>query len=209
MAHSKHTDRLRANLAYEAARIIEQLGRHDYNTARIKAAQRLGCKDQKRLPSNAEIEQALMEQQQLFHAVEQKDSMNHLRQLALDAMSNLGQFSPRLTGALLGGSANSHSPIQLHLFADSPEQIALFLMDRGIPYLEMDKYVSFTRGQKQRQPAFRFYMESTEVEIVWFPPDTMAHSPLSAIDQRPEKRVSVAQLENIIAKERVNTDDTM
>ncbi len=203
MAQPKHTDRLRTNLAYEAARIIKQLGHRDYNTARIKAARRLGCKDRKQLPNNAEIEQALMEYQQLFHAVEQGHSLNHLRQLALDAMSNLRQFSPRLAGAVLSGNADSHSPIQLHLFAGSPEQIALFLIDKGIPYQETDRVVSITRDIKQRQPSFRIYMENTELELIWFPPESMAHPPLSSIDQRQEKRVSVTQLKNIMAKDMI------
>jgi hypothetical protein len=198
MSHHSDRDRLRAAIANEAARIIHDSGQHDYNAARTKAAHRLGCKDQKRLPNNIEIEQALVEYQQLFSADEQQHSLHELRQLALDAMSSLEMFSPRLVGPVLRGSANSQSVLQLHLFSDSPELIAHFLFDRGIPYREVDKTVAFNKGHKQRQPAFRFHSGETEVELTWFPPGSIGHPPLSSIDQKPQKRASITQLKKLM-----------
>lgn len=198
MAQNNNRDRVRAHIAYEAARIINDLGRRDYHTARIKAAQRLGYKDQKRLPNNSEIEQALLQYQQLFHGDNQQRTLNDLRRLALDAMSHLSQFSPRLVGPVLSGSADSNSRLQLHLFSESPEQIALHLLDRRIPYQESETTVFFTKGRKQKQPAFRFHSGAFEVELTWFPSGTIGHPPLSSIDQRPEQRASIDQLKNIL-----------
>ena len=189
---------MRASIAYEAARIINDMGQRDYHTARIKAAQRLGCKDHRRFPSNIEIEKALVEYQQIFHADDQQRSLDALRRLALDAMSHLRQFSPRLVGPALSGSVDSYSRLQLHLFSESPEQIALHLLDSGIPYQESETAVFFTKGQRQRQPAFRFHSGAFEVELTWFPTGTIGHPPLSTIDQKPEKRASIAQLKNML-----------
>jgi hypothetical protein len=199
MALPPHRDRIRISIANEAARIIHNSGQVDYNSARTKAAHRLGCRDQRKLPSNAEIEQALMEYQQLFFADEQQNSVNNLRQLALDAMTNLSRFSPHLVGPALSGNVNSHSKLQLHLFSESPEQIAFHLLEMGIPYKEADKTVSFNRGQKQRQPSFRFHSKDTEVELIWFPSGSVGRSPLSPIDQKPEKRASITQLKKLMA----------
>jgi hypothetical protein len=201
MTQNLNLDRLRASIAHEAARILNDLGQRDYNTARTKAAQHLGCKDQKRLPSNTEIEQALLAYQQLFHADNRKQSLHDLRQLAIQAMSNLKQFAPRLVGPVLSGTADSNTLLQLHLFADSPEQIIFFLMERGIPYRESEKTLSFPKGKKQRQPAFRFRSGDTEVELIWFPLGTIGHPPLSSLDQRPEKRASLAQLKTLLSSE--------
>ncbi len=201
MAQPQNRDRLRASIAYEAARIINDLGQHDYNASRNKAAQRLGCKDKKSLPSNEEIEQALVEYQKLFHAKDQQRTLNDLRHLALDAMVNLKQFSPRLVGSILSGSASANSRLQLHLFSESPEQIALHLLNSGIPYQEIETTLSFNRGQKQRQPAFTFHSGETKVELIWFPAGTIGHPPLSAIDQKPAKRASITQLRSLINSE--------
>lgn len=198
MAQTKSRDKLRANIANESARIIHDSGHRDFSAARNKAAHRLGCKDKRALPSNAEIEQALAEYQQLFHAEEQQQSVVHLRQLALDAMSNLEPFSPQLVGSALTGNGNSNSKLQLHLFSDSPEQIALHLLNSGIPYQEAEKTVLIQKGQKQRQPCFRFHTNETEVELIWFPSGSRGHAPLSCIDQKPEKRASITQLKKLM-----------
>jgi len=194
MAQRASKDRLRASIAYEAARIIHDLGRHDYATARHKAAKRLGCRDKNRLPSNGEIEQALLEYQQLFHAGEHQHSVRHHRQLALEAMASLKQFSPRLVGPALKGTADQHTPLQLHLFADCPEDIALFLLERGIPYREGDKTVHYPKGKTQRLPAFRFRSGETDIELICFPAHSIGQPPLSPLDQKPEKRASANQL---------------
>ncbi|MEJ2528650.1 MAG: hypothetical protein P8Z39_00850, partial [Gammaproteobacteria bacterium] len=153
------------------------------------------------LPSNSEIEQALIQQQQLFHADEQKTSQLDLLHLAHDAMTNLSQFSPRLVGEILRGTADVNSTLQLHLFADNPEQIAFVLMQSGIPYLEDDKTVRFPTGEKRRQPMFRFQSGTREVELICFPPDTIGHPPLSSIDQKPEKRASLAKVNSLLDNE--------
>ncbi len=194
MAQHASKDRLRASIAYEAARIIHDLGRHDYTTARNKAAQRLGCKDRSRLPSNSEIEQALLEYQQLFHAGDQQLSLRQQRQLALEAMSNLHQFSPRLVGPALRGTADEHTPLQLHLFADCPEDIAMFLMERGIPYREGDKTAHYPKGKTRKLPTFRFRSGETDIELICFPSQSMGQPPLSPLDQKPEKRASLSQV---------------
>ncbi len=194
-------ERLRTTIAYEAARIINELGELDYHKARTKAAQRLRCRDKISLPSNAEIEQALIQQRQLFHADEQKMSQRDLLQLAHDAMSSLNQFSPRLAGQILRGTADANTTLQLHLFADSPEQIAFFLIQSGIPYLEDEKAVLFPTGERRRQPMFRFQSGTTEVELIWFPPESIGHPPLSAIDQKPEQRASLTKVKSLLDNE--------
>lgn len=198
MTQHLHKDKLRASIAYEAARIIHELGQHDFNIARNKAAQRMGCRNKNGLPSNSEIEQALFEYQQLFHADDRQLYVQHQRQLALEAMSNLKCFSPRLVGPALRGTADKHTPLQLHLFADCPEDIALFLLEHGIPYRDGEKTLLFPGGKKQKQPTFRFRSGDTAVELTWFPPQTIGHPPLSPIDQRPEKRASRTQLKTLL-----------
>ncbi len=201
MSKPSSKERLRTTIAYEAARILNELGELDYHKARTKAAQRLRCRDRASMPSNAEIEQALIQQRQLFHASEQKASRLKLLRLAHDAMLSLRQFSPCLTGEILRGTADANSALQLHLFADSPEQIAFFLIQNGIPYLEDEKTVLFPTGEKQRQPMFRFQSGAREVELICFPLGAIGHPPISAIDQKPEQRASLAKVKSLLDNE--------
>src|SRR5581483_6512174 len=114
---------LRRALAQEAARIMAQQGIHDFLTAKRKAADRLGVTDSSALPRNTEIEAALVEYQRLFETGAHRRSLDAQRRAALQAMHWLSQFQPRLVGSVLSGTATEHADIQLHLFADRPENV--------------------------------------------------------------------------------------
>src|SRR5579863_1429543 len=131
---SPRNGNLRRALAQEAARIMAQHGIHDFLTAKRKAADRLGVGDASALPRNIEIEQALAEYQRLFDPGGHELSLEAQRRAALQAMHWLSQFEPRLVGPVLSGTATEHADIQLHLFAETPESVALNLIDRGIAH---------------------------------------------------------------------------
>jgi hypothetical protein len=48
-------------------------------------------------------------------------------------MALFEEFEPRLVGSVLSGTASEHSDVNLHLFADRPEQVAFRLMRDEIP----------------------------------------------------------------------------
>jgi len=105
---------LRAEIAAAAARMIAEDGA-DYGTAKRKAARLILGNQKVRgdvLPDNAQIEDQVREYQALF----------------------FGEFHPWLTGAVLNGTATEHSDIHLQLFADSPKDVAVFLLNAGIDY---------------------------------------------------------------------------
>lgn len=126
---------LRAEIAAAAARLIAEDGA-DYGTAKRKAARQI-MGDQPPpanvLPDNAQIEAEVRVYQSLFHADTQPARLFRLRTLAVDIMDKLAQFNPFLTGAVLGGTAGPHDDIHLQLFADSPKDVLMFLLDRDIP----------------------------------------------------------------------------
>jgi len=62
MTRRKHkSNRQRLIIAQQAAKILAQSGNRDYLAAKNKAVERLGIIDSKQLPTNSEIEQALIE----------------------------------------------------------------------------------------------------------------------------------------------------
>ncbi len=192
---------LRQRIAFEAARILVDQGSHDFTSARRKAAERLGCTDRRQLPDHTEIELALREYQRLFRNERQSAELLRLRRLAEEAMEAMAIFSPRLVGPVLEGTADAHSKVQLHLFADAPEQIALFLMDRHIPHQLDENTLRYRGGTVQNCPVYRFRAGETAMELTVFPSTGLRQSPLGPLDGQPQRRASLAQLRELLEKE--------
>ena len=117
---SLRDQRMRVGLVREAARLMAEEGITDYFTAKRKATQRLGAADTHNLPSNREIQDALIEYQEVFGGEEHRSRLIELRRHALSAMELFINFRPRLVGPVLLGTADGSSGVQLHLFADTP-----------------------------------------------------------------------------------------
>src|SRR5690606_34650829 len=71
---------------------------------------------------------------QIFFSDTQPQRLLHLRQLALAVMRKLEAFQPYLVGAVLNGTAGQHSDIHLQLFADSPKDVEIYLLNQGINF---------------------------------------------------------------------------
>ncbi len=193
-------DRLRERIAHEAARIMHEQGIRDYGLAKRKAAERLGVPDGCGLPRNAEIEAALAAYRRLFDG-EHAARLRRLRRTALEAMRLLSAFEPRLVGSVLSGTAGAHSDINLHLFADTPEAVALFLAARHIPYEECERRLRPSAGHDPRgYPAFRFVTGEFTVELTVFPVDGLRQAPCSPVDGRPMRRAALAAVEALLAQ---------
>ena len=104
----------RLELAEEAARLIVEHGIQDFALAKRKAAERLGIRAQDgALPSNAQIQERVVERQRIFEPEGRGRLLAKLRAVATDVMSVLEAFRPKLVGAVLDGTATSNSPIEL------------------------------------------------------------------------------------------------
>ena len=199
---SPRNGNLRRALAQEAARIMAQHGIHDFLTAKRKAAERLGVTDSSALPRNTEIEDALAEYQRLFDAGGHEQSLQAQRRAALQAMHWLSQFEPRLVGPVLTGTATEHADIQLHLFADRPENVTLQLMDRGIAHEVTERRVRLDAERIKAYPGLRFAVDDRQVEATVFPLDGIRQAPVSPVDGRPMRRADAAELETLLDSER-------
>lgn len=190
---------MRQRLAQEAAQILLQRGNRDFHAAKIKAAEHLNVPDTRNLPNNVEIEQALMEYQRIFQADSQPQHLSQLREVAIEAMQFLQEFKPRLVGAVLNGSADQNSPVILHLFASSPEEVALFLLHKQIPHEESHRTVRFSTSRSEDIPLYRFVVDDVGVELMVFN-ERQKHPPLSPVDGRPMKRADLVDVELLLAE---------
>lgn len=193
---------LRTRLAQEAARLMAEQGIRDYGTAKRKAAERAGIRDERDLPSNREIEAALRDYQRLFQSATQPQRLRRLRETAVEAMQFFARFEPRLVGAVLEGTADDHSAVCLHLFEDDPSEVLRFLDDHQIPYDEDERVLRLSREHSAEFPSFRFDADDTTIDLTVLPRMHQRQAPLSRTSDAPMQRASINAVRELLAKEK-------
>lgn len=188
-------NQVRERIAKEAARLMCEAGIRDFQLAKRKALQRLRIPEHRGLPSNEEIEAAVSEYQRLFRADSQPQRLARLRQVAVRAMRFLERFQPRLVGAVLSGTADEHSHVCLHLFAQTSEEVGLFLMDNGVPHEHGERTMKLASDDSERLPTCRFLADDVPVELVIFAERVRRRVPLSPVDGRPMDRAALSAVE--------------
>jgi hypothetical protein len=194
-------DRHRQLVSQEAARVMAQEGVKDFKVAKRKAAQRLGLPSNGNLPGNAEVEAALRDYQRLFQAEALGQRLCELRKGAVEAMEFLQEFSPRLVGSVLRGTAGAHAGIGLHLFANTPEEVVLFLMERDIPYSSGERRFRVNGQGYASYPVYGFTAGEMEIELVVFPIDGLRHAPWSPVDGKPMRRADIREVEKLLVED--------
>ena len=196
--HSTRDRQMRQRIAQEAARLIVSEGIRDYLVAKRKAAERLGAPDTQNLPRNTEVEIELAAYQRLFQDQDQAQRVRELREAAVKAMRFFERFDPRLTGSVLTGTAGAHSDVNLHLFADVSEDVALFLMEAKVPYEQSQRRLRLDRDDYATFPSVRFLAGDVQVEAVIFPRNGLRQAPRSPVDGRPMMRANLRRVEELL-----------
>jgi hypothetical protein len=191
----------RAHIAYEAARIMAEQQLSDTRAACRRAAQRLGCSNSRYWPSPDEVEDALRAQQRLFRGAAQRQALAELRAQALEAMEVFRDFRPHLIGSVLDGTADTHSSVELHLFADDPIEVATRLNELGIPWQDGEKQLRYPRGRSETRPAFGFMAGKTPLRLVVLERADLRQRPLAPGTNRPMERADRARLRNLMQGE--------
>ncbi|HEY9131376.1 MAG TPA: hypothetical protein VIM98_06425 [Dyella sp.] len=190
--------RNRLRVAQEAARLMSEHGIRDFHHAKLKAAERLGVHDAQALPRNNEIEHALREHQRIFHADSQPQLLRERREAAVEAMRFLAAFEPRLVGAVLEGTADAHSAVCLHVFADNPEEVTLFLRERGVPVDTQTRRLRTSRDEQTEYPVLLFAADGLPFDLTVLPRDALRQAPLDRVDEKPMRRASLAMAEELL-----------
>ncbi len=195
---ARSTHRIRAEIAQLAAKLMASEGVGDFLSAKRKAAERLGIRSDRCMPTNLEIEAALREYQRLFQSDSQPRRVRALRRTALRAMEFLERFRPRLSGAVLHGTATDFSEVTLHLYCDVAEEVAHHLGDAGIEFEHTSRAIRIGPGDTREFPALRFMAGDTPVVLVLFTEALEAMTPLSPVDGKPMRRATRATLHSLL-----------
>ena len=196
----RHQDRHRVLLAQEAARIMADEGVRDFRLAKRKAAERLGLPVNGTLmPRNTEVEQALIDHQRLFNGAGHSHHLRLLREAALEALDFFVRFRPRMVGSVLSGSAGTHSAVDLHLFADTTEDVMLFLVEHDIPFETAERRMRMGPDDYQWFPVYQFAAGDVPMDLVVFPEKYERRPPWSPVDAKPMRRAGRGELQALLA----------
>ena len=191
--------RIRQEIAAEAARIMATEGQKSYLTAKEKAASRVGASSRTSLPSNSEVEQALREWQSLYGGTEHSRTLLELRETAASAMRFFKPFRPRLVGPVLEGTADEHSRVSLHVFADDPDALVHFLMERNLPFTQESRRIRWHDGSGRDLEIVVLEGGGHVVELIQMIGPDARQAPPSPVDGRAQRRAGLAQVEAMIA----------
>jgi hypothetical protein len=191
---------VRQQLAEEAARLIVEHGIQDFALAKRKAAERLGVSAHAgALPSNAQIQEQVVERQRIFEPEAHDQRLAKLRSVASDVMEVLDEFRPKLVGAVLDGTATLTSAVELHVFSDAPEAVAATLEARGYRLHDTQRRFRFSRDVAEQIPGYDLMVDGEELEVMVFPERGSGHSPLSPVDGKPMRRASRSAVQTLLA----------
>src|SRR5438477_9536936 len=199
-------DKLRREIALEAARLMYDRVETDYYTAKRKAAKRLcrrGVKPE-HLPSNAEIR----DQIQLFARIHEGDKRTQdLRDMRLEAlrlMRLLRAFRPRLIGSVMTGHVRKGSDVDIHVFSDSAGLITDLLGQHGYQY-DVERKQVVKHGEARVFTHVHVH-DRFNFELTVYPEDKAHYVFRSSITGKAIERASIRELEELLQREYPDLD---
>jgi predicted nucleotidyltransferase len=194
-------DKLRRQVAWEAARLMYEREETEYFRAKLKAARRIARGDFKPadLPSNREIRDQIQAWACLHEGQRRTENLRDMRLEALRMMRILRAFRPRLIGSTLTGHVRRGSDIDLHLFSDGIEPIAAALDEEGFSY-------AVERKQVRKHGVERVFVhihvnDRFPFELTVYASDKAHYVFKSSITGKAIQRASIAELEQLLARE--------
>lgn len=195
-------DEIRQLIAQEAARLMYEEGVREYRDAKRKAGRRYGAEKAlslgSHLPTNAEIHAELQRLLALHGEKVLPERLLHLRLIALRQMEFFEPFRPHLVGSVLSGAVTEQSDIDLHLFAESSEEVEDYLWAQDIPF---EQEVVTIRHGGEFIDYVHLYLEEEEVvvECTVYPLADLHRIPKSSITGKAMERATIKQLQRLIA----------
>ena len=203
---TKSDAQMRDMLAQDAAKIIATEGVRDYQRAKNKASSRFAKHYHGALPSNFEIEQALTSFHNTFQP-NHTEILFHLQQTALQVLQILNDFSAFLVGPVLEGTANEHSPISIHAYSDTVEDVIETLQNEfGKVAIEERRYT--LNKEDIYCPTLTFIQDNSSIEVTVFTLRQKSQVPKSKTLNRSIRRANLKTLTELLSTQKniVNTN---
>jgi len=195
------SDKLRRQIAYEAARLMYGRQESEYYRAKLKAARKFcrGWVKPQDLPSNREIRDEIQTFARLYEGDKRTANLREMRLEALRVMRILRAYRPRLIGSTLTGHVRAGSDIDLHVFADHLEPVLAALDEEGMVY-------DVERKRVRKYGAERIFthvhvQERFPLELTVYAADLAHYVFKSSVTGKAIERASIAQLEQMLERQ--------
>lgn len=199
-------EKLRRQIAFEAARLMYQRQESEYYRAKQRAARQI-CRDwvkPKDLPSNREIREQIQQFARLHEGDSRTDNLRDMRIEGLRMMRLLRAFRPRLIGSTMTGHVRHGSDIDIHIFSDSLEAVRIALDDAGFVYDVEHKRVR--KYGEDRVFTHLHVADRFPFEITLYAADLAHYVFKSSITGKAIERASIPELEAFLAQEYPDLD---
>ena len=196
---------LRAALAQLAAQIM--YGEHvkQFFSAKRLAAKRLlgraGARNARYrprdLPSNGEIKDALLELVLEIEGESHETRLFAMRILALEAMDALPALRPRLIGSVATGHVRDGSDVDIHVFADHPDEVSSRV--RALGWTFEQTTVNIIKQGKPETFVHLHVADLFPIELTIYAPRELRIRPRSSTDGKPIVRLTPSALRTRLA----------
>ncbi len=188
---------LRRVVCEETAKIVIDEGIRDYQHAKIKACARLSVDPDQVLPANTEIANAIATRLRLFDSPAHDQRYAQRLQIAIELMEEFEPFHPRVNSDSISAPTQNNA-LEIHVFADTPEDVYTFLQASGTPFQHKDKRFRFDRTESRQIPAASFLVDEVSVEVCVFRSDRKGEIPRSPIDGNAITRIKKKRLQALL-----------
>ncbi|MBL8850885.1 MAG: tRNA adenylyltransferase [Planctomycetaceae bacterium] len=194
------SDKLRRQIASEAARLMATGRENDLFRARRAASRRIlrGWIRPGELPSDAEIRDEIERCAYLYEGDARFDNLRNQRLVALSLMQLLKPFRPRLFGSVLTGDVRRAGMVRLQAFADDSTSVRATLEAAGLQCQVAPEQVS-RRGTRRTRIAAACDVFIAEVEC--YPAACAAHAFRNVTTGESVPRATMRQLSSLIRRE--------
>lgn len=202
----RKSSKLRRRICMEAARAMYHRHETEYYRAKQKAARRIcrGWVKPADLPSNAEIRDEILSLARLYEGSHREDRLLQMRLVALRIMNRLERFRPRLIGSVLTGHVRHGSDIDLHVFSDSAEAVAMQL-DELMLFYEIERKEVRKHGESRVYTHIHL-RDQFPVELTVYPAKMIGYSFTSSITGKPIEKASIAELSQLLEQQYPDLD---
>lgn len=194
----RQNERIRQEVAAEAARILATEGQRNYGQAKQKAAHRLGLSGRSGLPSNAEVEAELKRYRAMYGGEELADDLVEKRRAALEAMKFFGRFRPKLVGPVLEGTSDRHSRISLHVFCETGDDVIAFLLSRNIRFEQETRRIRWHDNSYRDLELVVIEADGQCFELALMAGASWKQPPPDPVDGRAQRRAGTQEIERLI-----------
>ncbi len=193
-------EKLRRQIAWEAARLMYVRQESEYFRAKIKAARRIcrGWVKPQDLPSNTEIRDQIQSLARTHEGDRREEKLQEMRFEALRMMRVLRAFRPRLIGSVLTGHVRAGSDIDIHVFSGSLEAVTAALDEEGSVYDVERKHVR--KDGEGRVFTHVHVHDRFPFELTVYAANKAHYVFKSSVTGKAMERVSIAELEQFLAE---------